>query len=161
MTDFIRSYEIVTHAPVLYESVSAAVMARNMNRPALLEVNEMSYPSTRSSGSATGRPTERQPSLWPTAGSGWLALASAVVGLGSWIVLPVVTSIFRSSYPVTDTVVMPVTGLTLVVLAAMINVVTFWLGRQRSTVNTVAVVLTLAATVFFGVFVIGEGLGGI
>jgi hypothetical protein len=98
--------------------------------------------------------------LWPTAGIGWLALAAAAIGLGSWIVLPIVTTVFRDSYPVTDTVVMPIIGLALVVLAAIINVLTFWLGRQRSTVNTVAIVLTVAATVFFGVFVIGEGLGG-
>ncbi|HEY3548617.1 MAG TPA: hypothetical protein VGK17_21290 [Propionicimonas sp.] len=120
----------------------------------------MSHPSSSSSGPATGRPTRPQPPLWPTAGIGWLALAAAAIGLGSWIVLPIVTTVFRDSYPVTDTVVMPIIGLALVVLAAIINVLTFWLGRQRSTVNTVAIVLTVAATVFFGVFVIGEGLGG-
>jgi hypothetical protein len=119
----------------------------------------MSHPST-SSGPATGRPTASQPALWPTAGSGWLALAAAAVGLGSWIVLPIVTTVFRDTYPVTDTVVMPIIGLVLVVLAAIINVLTFWLGEQRSTLNRVAIVLTVAATVFFGVFVIGEGLGG-
>ncbi len=120
----------------------------------------MSHPSTSSPGPATGRPTASQPALWPTAGSGWLALAAAAVGLGSWIVLPVITTVFRDSYPVTDTVVMPIIGLVLVMLAAIINVLTFWLGRQRSTLNTVAIVLTVSATVFFGVFVIGEGLGG-
>ncbi|MCC6497042.1 MAG: hypothetical protein IT193_12390 [Propionibacteriaceae bacterium] len=120
----------------------------------------MSHPSTSSSGSATGLPKASQPALWPTAGSGWLALAAAAVGLGSWIVLPIVTTVFRDSYPVTDTVVMPIIGLVLVVLAAITNVLTYWLGRQRSTLNTVAIVLTVAATAFFGIFVIGEGLGG-
>ena len=117
-------------------------------------------PSTSSPGSGPGRPTVPQTRLWPTARSGWLSLAATAVGLGSWIVLPIVTTVFRDTYPVTDTVVMPIMGLVLVLLAAIINVLTLWLGRQRSTLNIVATVLTVAATVFFGVFVIGEGLSG-
>lgn len=111
-------------------------------------------------GSGSGPPTAPPSGTWPTAPSGWLALAAAAVGLGSWIVLPIVTTLFADTFPVTDTVVMPVIGLVLVVLAAMINVMTLWLGRQRSAMNIVATVLTVAATLFFGVFLIGEGLGG-
>ena len=87
------------------------------------------------------------------------ALAAAAVGLGSWIVFPVLTR-FRDTFPVTDTVVMPIIGLVLVTLAAIVNVLTLWLGRQRSAMNIVATVLTVTATLFFGPFVIGEGLGG-
>ena len=54
------------------------------------------------------------------------------MGLGSWIVLLIVTTLFHDTYPVTDAVVMPVIGAVLVTLAAIINVVTLWLGRQRS-----------------------------
>lgn len=97
---------------------------------------------------------------WPTARSGWLALAAAAVGLGSWIVLPIVTTLFADTFPVTDTVVMPIIGLVLVTLAAIVNVMTLWLGRQRSAMNILATFLTVAATLFFGLFVIGEGLGG-
>jgi MFS family permease len=68
--------------------------------------------------------------MWPTARSGWLALGAALVGLGSWIVLPVITTLFRDEYPVTDTAAMPVVGVVLVTLAAIINVLTVWLGRH-------------------------------
>lgn len=113
--------------------------------------------SAPSSGSVPGGPTVTP--TWPTARSGRLALVAAAVGLGSWIVLPMLTAL-RDTFPVTDTVVMPIIGLVLVTLAAIVNVIAYWLGRQRSVMNLVATVLTVAATVFFGFFVIGEGLGG-
>ena len=97
---------------------------------------------------------------WPTSVSGWVALAVAGVGLGSWLVLPIVTSVFGERYPVTDTFVMPVIGLGLVAIAAVVNVLVVWRGGQRSGVSVVAAALTVAATLFFGFFVIGEGLGG-
>ena len=119
----------------------------------------MSQPST--SSPVFRRPTGPQIRLWPTSRSGWLSLAAAAVGLGSWVVLPIITTVLRETYPVTDTVVMPIIGLVMVFLAAVINVLTFWLGKQRSASNIVAGVLTVGATLFFGVFLIGEGLGGV
>ena len=113
----------------------------------------MSHASIPSRGSASS-------SMWPTAPSGWFALIAALVGLGSWIVLPIVTTLYRDTYPVTDTVVMPIIGTVLVALAAIVNVVALWLGRQRSGLNVIFTVLTLAGADFFGLFVIGEGLGG-
>ena len=98
--------------------------------------------------------------MWPTMVGGWVALGSAAVGLGSWIVLPLITSLFADTYPVTDTVVMPVIGLVLTVVAAIVNVLAVGPGRQRSAVGIVAAGLTVGATLFFGFFVIGEGLGG-
>ena len=120
----------------------------------------MTNASKPSPGVTPGPPPVPPPPTWPTARSGWIALAAAAVGLGSWIVLPIVTSLFADTFPVTDTVVMPIIGLVLVTLAAIVNVLTLWLGRQRSVMNVVATVVTVAATLFFGVFVIGEGLGG-
>ena len=120
----------------------------------------MTHASTPSPGSAPRPPTVPPSRTWPTARSGRLALAAAAVGLGSWIVLPIVTALFADIFPVTDTVLMPIIGLVLVTLAAVVNVMTLWLGRQRSAMNIIATVLTVAATLFFGVFVIGEGLGG-
>jgi hypothetical protein len=35
-----------------------------------------------------------------------------------------------------------------------------WPGKQRSVVNILGAVLTVGVSLFFGVFVIGEGLGG-
>ncbi|GAA3704646.1 hypothetical protein GCM10022399_21530 [Terrabacter ginsenosidimutans] len=74
--------------------------------------------------------------------------------------LPLVSTLFHDVVPVTDTVVMPVIGLVLVTVAAIVNVVALWAGRQRSTMNMVATTLTVTATLFFAFFVIGEGLGG-
>ena len=118
----------------------------------------MRHASTPPSGSLPGRPAVTP--TWPPARSGRLALVAAVIGLGSWIVLPMVTTIFGDTYPVTDTFVMPVIGLVLVALAAVVNVVALWMLRQRSVMNMVATALTVAATCFFGIFVIGEGLAG-
>ena len=113
----------------------------------------MAHASIPSPGSASS-------SMWPTARSGWFALIAALVGLGSWIVLPIITTLFRDTYPVTDTVVMPIIGAALVTLAAIVNVVALWLGRQRSVMNIIFTVLTVAGAVFFGFIVIGEGLSG-
>ena len=98
--------------------------------------------------------------VWPPAPRGWWALVMAAIGLGSWVVLPLVTTVFRESYPVTDTVLMPVIGLVLVAVAAVVDVLVVWRGGQRSAMNLVAAILTSGATLFLGFFVIGEGLGG-
>ena len=118
----------------------------------------MSHPSTPAPQPI--HPAVPQGVLWPTAPSGWFALVAAAIGLGSWIVLPLITSLFGTRYPVTDTFVMPIIGTVLILIAAIINVLTLWLGRQRSGANIVATVLTVMATLFFGFFVVGEGLGG-
>lgn len=118
----------------------------------------MRHASVPPSGPLPGHPAVTP--TWPPARSGRLALVAAAIGLGSWIVLPLVTTIFGDTYPVTDTFVMPVIGLVLVALAAVVNVVALWPLRQRSVMNMVATALTVAATCFFGFFVIGEGLGG-
>lgn len=110
---------------------------------------------------STPSPRSASSSLWPTARSGWFALVAAFVGLGSWIVLPIITTLFHDTYPVTDTVVMPIIGTVLVTLAATVNVVVLWFGRQRSVMNVISTVLTVAGAVFFGFFVIGEGLSGV
>lgn len=116
-----------------------------------------------SSGSTALPPRVPEPwgaTVWPTSAAGWAAIVSAVIGLGSWIVLPIVTSVLGERYPVTDTVVMPVIGLALTAIAAVVNVLVVWRGGQRSGVSVVAAALTVAATLFLGFFVIGEGLGG-
>jgi hypothetical protein len=120
----------------------------------------MSAASSESSSSRARGPQPWGATVWPTSPSGWVAIAVAAVGLGSWVVLPIVTSVFGERYPVTDTFVMPVIGLALTAIAAVVNVLAVWRGGQRSGVSVVAATLTVAATLFFGFFVIGEGLGG-
>lgn len=97
--------------------------------------------------------------LLPTAPSGWIAFAAAGSEWGPGSCFSIVTSLFADEYPVTDTIVMPIIGLVLTVMAAVDNVLVLWLARQRSLANILANVLTVSATLFLGFFVIGEGLG--
>ncbi|MDO8308346.1 MAG: hypothetical protein Q7V58_08320 [Actinomycetota bacterium] len=97
--------------------------------------------------------------VWPTAPRGWLALAAAAFCVGTWLVLPLLTTL-RDRYPVTDTVVMPIIGLAVTAVAATVNVLIVWPGSQRSAVNIVVMGHMVAALAFLGFFVIGEGIGG-
>lgn len=110
-----------------------------------------------------GAPTQARSArtgLLPNGRAGWSALIITAVGLGSWLVLPIVTTVFRERYPVTDTVLMPIIGVALTLVAALVNVLVVWRARERSVLNILAMVFTLAAGAFFGVFLIGEGLAG-
>jgi hypothetical protein len=110
-----------------------------------------------------GAPPQPRPTragFLPTGRAGWWALIITAVGLGSWLVLPIVTTVFRERYPVTDTVLMPIIGLGLTLVAALVNVLVVWRARERSVLNILAMVFTLAAGAFFGAFLIGEGLAG-
>lgn len=96
----------------------------------------------------------------PTRPIGWAGVVAAIIGLGSWVVLPLITTLFGETVPVTDTVLMPIIGLVLIAIAAVINVIALWPARQRNVLTLIATLLTVPAALFFGVFVIGEGLGG-
>jgi GNAT superfamily N-acetyltransferase len=52
--------------------------------------------------------------VMPRSAAGWWAIVLSVVGLGSWIVLPLITINFRDTFPITDTALMPIIGLVLV-----------------------------------------------
>ena len=78
----------------------------------------------------------------------------------STIALPIITSVFQDEYPLTDSYLMPVVGVSLTVLAALVNVLAVWKGHQRSVVSLVAMFLTVMASLSFGLIVIGEGLSG-
>lgn len=113
-------------------------------------------------GSVSRRPdgVHNQPTkIFPADPVGWIALVAAAIGLGSWLVLPVFT-VFRDQWPVTDTVVMPIIGVALVLVSAIVNVLAVWIGKQRSVMNVLAMGLTVMATLGFGFIVIGEALGG-
>lgn len=97
----------------------------------------------------------------PSRPIGWIGLVAAVVGLGSWVVLPVITMLFRETAPVTDTVLMPIIGVVLIAIAATLNVVALWPARQRNVLTLIATILTVPATILFSVFLIGEGLAGV
>jgi hypothetical protein len=82
--------------------------------------------------------------MWPESAGGWWAIGAAVVGLGSWVVLPIITLTFRTRYPVTDTWIMPVIGAVMVGVAAAVNVLCLW-RWDRSTLNVVATAVTVLA----------------
>ena len=68
----------------------------------------------------------------------------AVVGLGSWVVLPIITLTMRTRYPVTDTWIMPVIGAVTIGVAAAVNVLCLW-RWDRSTLNVIATAVTVLA----------------
>ena len=57
--------------------------------------------------------------LTPSRTIGWWALGLSVLGLAAWVILPMITTAYRETYPVTDTWVMPVIGLALTDVAAL------------------------------------------
>ncbi|HEX6954915.1 MAG TPA: hypothetical protein VF156_08555 [Agromyces sp.] len=99
-------------------------------------------------------------STTPTQRIGWVAVIAAIIGLGAWIVLPLITTLFRETVPVTDTVVMPIIGVVLTLVAAVLNVLALTAWRQRNVLNLIAALLTAPAALVFLVFLVGEGLAG-
>jgi hypothetical protein len=92
---------------------------------------------------------------------GWIGVVAAVIGLGAtWVVLPLITTFFGETFPITDTVLMPIIGIVLTAVAAVLNVIALWPARQRNVLTLIATILTVMVTLVFGVFVIGEGLAG-
>lgn len=85
----------------------------------------------------------------------------AIVAFLTWLVLPLITTLFRESAPITDTWVMPFIGVLVVTIAAIINLVTYVFLRQRSVANVITLSVTVCFTVFSATFLIGEGLAGV
>lgn len=115
--------------------------------------------STPTDGATRGAGTWRGT---PDRPIGWIGVVAAVIGLGAiWAVLPLITTFFRETVPITDTVVMPIIGIVLTAIAAVLNVIALWPARQRNVLTLIATILTVMVTLVFGVFVIGEGLAGV
>lgn len=111
--------------------------------------------------STTAPSTPHRGHFWPASGGGWAAVAASLVGLGSWVVLPVITVNLRETYPVTDTWVMPAIGLALVLIAAVVDLVCLFVWRQRSVALWLLAALTVPFAAFATLMVVGEGLAGI
>jgi hypothetical protein len=88
------------------------------------------------------------------------ALVLSVIGIAAWVVLPIITSIFREKYPITDTWIMPAIGTILIDIAAVYNMLCVWRWRERSVLNIVLAALVIPMAVFFTFIVVGESLGG-
>jgi len=105
-------------------------------------------------------PNPRGTTILPRTKAGWWTLGFTVIGIASWVVLPVITTIFRETYPVTDTWIMPAIGTVLIDLAAVFNLLCVWCWRERSVLNIVAAVLVIPMALLFTFIVVGESLGG-
>jgi energy-coupling factor transporter transmembrane protein EcfT len=103
----------------------------------------------------------KQRTFWPHEKPGKVSLWFAVAAFALWVVLPLLTSAFRETVPVTDTWVMPFIGVVGVAIAAAVNLFTYVFNRQRSVTNLIALSLTVSFTVFSAAFLIGEGLAGV
>jgi len=101
------------------------------------------------------------PRVVPSSATGWWATGLTVLGLAAWVILPIVTTLFRETYPLTDTVVMPVIGVVLIGAAAAFNLLSVLRWRQRSVLNIIAMAITVPAALFFTFMVVGEGLAGL
>jgi len=109
-------------------------------------------------------PTAQSPkktAITPRTAIGWWALGLTVVGAASWIILPMITVNFRETYPITDTWVMPAIGTVLTDIAAVVNVLAVWRWRERSVLNIIATILTVAIALFVTLMVVGEGISGV
>ena len=104
--------------------------------------------------------TPRSTKILPRTKSGRWALGLTVVGIAAWVVLPIITTIFREKYPITDTWVMPAIGTVLIDVAAVFNLLCVWPWRERSVLNIVAAVLVIPMALLFTLIVVGESLGG-
>lgn len=99
--------------------------------------------------------------FWPTAPLGWTAVALAVVGVGSWAVLPMISSQFGHQYPIADSWVMPAIGAVLIMVAAIVNLLALWIWKQRCVLNIIATVVVVPLALLFTLTVVGEGLAGV
>jgi hypothetical protein len=103
----------------------------------------------------------KQRTFWPREKAGKVALWFAFAAFLLWVALPMITTVFHETVPITDTWVMPFIGVVGVSIAAVVNVFIYVFQRQRSVTNLVAMTLTVFYTLFSGVFFIGEALSGV
>lgn len=96
----------------------------------------------------------------PSRAVGWWAIGLSILGLAAWMILPIITAVFGERYPITNTGLMPAIGTTLVVVAAVADVLCLWVWKERSTLNIAASVITIPAAVFFSFMVVGGAVGG-
>lgn len=106
-------------------------------------------------------PSPGRRTVAPRTPIGWWAIGLSVLALASWIILPLLTITFRDTYPITDTWLMPVTGLVITDTAAVLNILCVWLWRQRSVLNILALGFIIPVALFATFMVVGEGLSGV
>ena len=114
----------------------------------------------RTLGDSPTAQTSRNTKILPKMKAGWWALGLTVIGIAAWVVLPIITTIFREKYPITDTWIMPAIETVLIDIAVVFNLICVWPWRERSVLNIVAAVLVIPAALLSTFIVVGETLGG-
>ncbi len=122
--------------------------------------NSNDKPASNGKSDKATKPVSSHRPILPNTTIGWWALGVSVVGLASWVVFPVITTVFRAIYPITDTWLMPAIGTVLIDLAAILNILVLWRWRERSLLNILAAVLVIPLALIFTFMVVGAGLGG-
>ena len=84
----------------------------------------------------------------------------AAIALMSLIVLPSITMVFRETYPVVDTWVMPAINTVLLDTAAVVALFAIWLKGERSAAGILSFVLTAPIGLFITLSVLSEVTGG-
>ena len=122
--------------------------------------NKKKLASNDSPENTTNPASPPKRSVLPKTTIGWWALGASVVGISSWVVLPVIRAVFRDAYPITNTWVMPAIGTALLDVAAILNVLVIWRRREQSVLNIVAPVLVILMALLFTFIVVGESISG-
>lgn len=104
--------------------------------------------------------TRPQSAVWPNSTIGWLALGFSVTAAISLVIFPLITTLFRKIYPITDTWIMPTIQISVMDLAAIINVYVVWRVKERAAMNIVAAALVIPMALLFTFMLIGETMGG-
>jgi len=99
--------------------------------------------------------------FWPHSSLGWITIIVTGIALASWLVFPQLTMAYRETYPIVDSWVMPALATTLVDVAAVLNLVTVLLRRERSALNIVVLTITMLAGFFLTFLVVGEAIAGV
>jgi hypothetical protein len=122
---------------------------------------DRSLPAAGDAPAGKAEPASPPRAMLPRTTIGRRALGLSAVAAASWVVLPIITIVFRHTYPITDTWVMPAIGTLLTDAAAILNVLATWRRGERSALSVVLAVLMVPIALFFTFMVVGEGLGGV
>lgn len=124
---------------------------------------------SQSMGGSGGSPAGKLPAepgdagfpFVPQTTTGRWAIVLSVLAIVSWFGLPVITTLYRDVYPITDTWVMPAISVALTDAAALLGLLAVLRFHERSIANIVLLILFALAGAFLTIMFVGEGLAGV
>ena len=109
---------------------------------------------------ASERPSSgRAPSLAPCTALGWVAVCAAGLGAIAWLTLPVIAGLVGDANPSLSSGAM-ITGMVLLVGAAVFNVIALALLKERSVLNIVAAAVAIPALLLVLMLALGGFFNG-